>query len=206
MPALSVRERIVIGAGAAVAVVIAGYLFLVEPLVMRSRSAETTVPAREAALERRRLLVSQRPRLTEELVAVNARLEKESARLLRGPTPPLAASELQRVIKDLLPAGSVEIRSERVLPPSDLQGLQEVGIELTLVGSIRDTVAALARLEGADRLLALRDVKIRVVAPGQPRELLTTLTVAGYLLPGATAPGSTVTKVEAKTSGASRND
>jgi len=27
------------------------------------------------------------------------------------------------------------------------------------------------------------DLKIRVVAPGQPRELLTTLTVAGYLLP-----------------------
>ena len=33
---------------------------------------------------------------------------------------------------------------------------------------------------------ALKDVKIRVVAVGQPRELLTTLTVAGYLLPGAT--------------------
>jgi len=68
-----------------------------------------------------------------------------------------------------------------------LQGLQEIGIELTLVGSIRDTVTALARLEGADRLLALRDVKIRVVAAGQPRDLLTTLTVAGYLLPGAKA-------------------
>jgi hypothetical protein len=163
------------------------------------------VPAREATLERRRLLVSQRPRLTAELAAVDARLDMESARLLRGPTPPLAASELQKVIKDLLPGGSVEIRSERVLPPSDLQGLQEVGIELTLVGGIRDTVTALSRLERTDRLLALRDIKIRVVAPGQPRELLTTLTVAGYLLPGATAPGSTGTKVEAR-SGGSGND
>ncbi len=66
----------------------------------------------------------------------------------------------------------------------DQQGLQEIGIELTLVGSIRDTVTALARLERTDRLLALKDVKIRVVAPGQPRDLLTTLTVVGYLLPG----------------------
>jgi len=184
MPALSLRERVVIGAGAAVALVIGGYLFLVEPLVIRSRAAEATVPAREAALERRRLLVSQRPRLTEELAAVNERLATESARLLRGPTPPLAASELQKLLKDLLPAGSVEVRSERVLPAADHQGLQEIGIELTLVGGIRDTVAALARLERADRLLGLKDVKIRVVAPGQPRELLTTLTVAGYLLQG----------------------
>lgn len=184
MATLSLRERVVIGAGAAVALVIGGYLFLVEPLVIRSRAADVTVPVREATLERRRLLLSQRPRLTEELAAVGARLEVESARLLRGPTPPLAASELQKAIKDLLAGGHVEIRSERVLPPADLQGLQEVGVELTLIGSIRDTVTALGRLERADRLLALRDLKIRVVAPGQPRELLTTLTVAGYLLPG----------------------
>ncbi len=185
MAALSVRERMVVGAGAAVALVVGGYLFLVEPLVTRARAVEAAVPAREAALERRRLLVSRRPRLTEELASVTARLEVESARLLRGPTPPLAAAELQKVIKDLLPGGGVEIRSERVLVPSALEGLQEIGIELALVGSIRDTVGALGRLERADRLLALRDVKIRLVAPAQPRDLLTTVTVAGYLLPGA---------------------
>ena len=184
MTALSGRERAIVGTGAVVALAVGGYLFVVEPLLTRARDAEALVPAREATLERRRLLVGQRPRLAEELTAVNERLEHESARLLRGPTPPLAASELQKLVKELLPAGGVEIRSERVLPAADQQGLQEIGIELTLVGSIRDTVAALARLERTDRLLALRDVRIRVVAPGQPRELLTTLTIAGYLLPG----------------------
>jgi Tfp pilus assembly protein PilO len=185
MATLSLRERWVIGTGAVVALGVGGYLFVADPLLARARDAAALVPAREATLERRRLLVNQRPRLAEELAAVNERLETESARLLRGPTPPLAASELQKLVKDLLPAGGVEVRSERVLPPADHQGLQEIGIELTLVGSIRDTVTALARLERTDRLLALKDVKIRVVAPGQPRELLTTVTVAGYLLPGA---------------------
>ena len=186
MPSLSPRERLVVGAGAVVALVIGGYLLVVEPILTRSRNAETTVPAREAALERRRLLVAQRPRLAEELAAVDARLEMEARRLLRGPTAPLAASELQKLVKDLLAAGNVEIRSERVLPASDQNGLQEVPIELTIMGSIRDTVNALSRLERADRLLAVKDFKIRVVAVGQPRELLTTVTVAGYLLPGST--------------------
>lgn len=184
MAALSLRERVIVGAGAVVALAVSGYLFLVEPLVARARDAQALVPVREATLERRRLLVGQRPRLAEELAAVTERLETESARLLRGPTPPLAASELQKLVKELLPPGGVEVRSERVLPPADHQGLQEIGLELALVGSIRDTVAALARLERTDRLLALKDVRIRVVAPGQPRELLATLTVAGYLLPG----------------------
>ena len=184
MAVLSLRERVIVGAGAVVALAVGGYLFLVEPLVARAREARALVPAREATLERRRLLVGQRPRLAEELAAVTERLETESARLLRGPTPPLAASELQKLVKELLPSGGVEVRSERVLPPADHQGLQEIGLELTLVGSIRDTVAALARLERTDRLLALKDVRIRVVAPGQPRELQTTLKIAGYLLPG----------------------
>jgi Tfp pilus assembly protein PilO len=183
MATLTLRERVIVGAGAVVALAVGGYLFLVEPLLTRARDAEAMVPAREATLERRRLLVGRRPRLAEDLAAVTERLETESARLLRGPTPPLAASELQKLVKDLLPAGGVEVRTERVLPAADHQGLQEVGLELTLTGSIRNTVAALAHLERTDRLLALKDVRIRVVAPGQARELLTTLTVVGYLLP-----------------------
>jgi Type II secretion system (T2SS), protein M subtype b len=184
MAGLSLRERVVVGAGAVVALAVGGYLFLVEPLVARARDAQALVPAREATLERRRLLVGQRPRLAEELAAVTERLETESARLLHGPTPPLAAAELQKLVKEMLPSGGAEVRSERVLPPADHQGLQEIGLELTLVGSIRDTVAALARLERTDRLLAFKDVRIRVLAPAQPRELLTTLTIVGYLLPG----------------------
>jgi type II secretory pathway component PulM len=200
VPALSPRERVVVGVGAIVALLVGGYLFLVEPLMTRARDAEATVPVREATLERRRLLIAQRPRLAEELAAVGARLEAESARLLRGPTPPLAASELQKLVKDQLAGSNVEMRSERVLPPSDQQGLQEVAIEITIVGSIRETVSALARLERSDRLLALKEVKMRVVAVSQPRELLTTVTVAGYLLPGAST--QTETRAEPRTAAA----
>lgn len=191
MPTLSPRERIVVGAGAAIALVVGGYLMIVEPLMTRARTAEASVPSREEVLERRQDQIRQQARLAEELTAVNARLEAESGRLLRGPTAPLAASELQQLVKELLGDASVEVRSERVLPASDLQGLQEVSIELAIMGSIRETVTALSRFERAPQLLALKDVKIRVVAVGQPRELLTTVVIAGYLLPGAvpTRPG-----------------
>jgi type II secretory pathway component PulM len=184
MPTLSSRERVVVGAGVAAALVVGGYLFLVEPILTRSRAAEATVPVREATLERRRLLVGQQPRLAQELAAVNARLEAESGRLLRGPTAPLAASELQKIVKDVLAAANVEVRSERVLAASDQQGLLEVPVELTIVAGVRDTVAALVQLERTDRLLAVKSLRIRVAAAGQARDLLTTLTVAGYLLPG----------------------
>jgi type II secretory pathway component PulM len=185
MPALSPRERIVIATGAAVALVVGGYLLVVEPITSRARTAEATASSREEILERRRQQIGQRARLAEELAGVTARLQAESGRLLRGPTAPLAASELQQMVKDLLAGASVEVRSERVLPVSEQQGLQEISIEVAIMGSIRDTVTALAGLERAPHLLALKDVKMRVVAANQPRELLTTLTVAGYLPTGA---------------------
>ena len=116
---------------------------------------------------------------------MKSRLESESARLLQGPTAPLAASELQKLVKDAAARSNMEVRSERVLQASDREGLQEVPIEIIVAGSIRDTVAALYRIEHAERLLMIKDLKIRLVAVGQPRELLTTLTVAGYMMPAA---------------------
>jgi Tfp pilus assembly protein PilO len=189
MATLTRRERTLIGLAVAGLLVVALYLYVVEPLVNRAAELAELAPAREARLEARRRLIIQRPRLTEELVETSKAFEEQAARLLPGPTAPLAASELQKVVKEVAAATNMDVRSERVLPTADLQGLVEVPIELTVAGSIRDTVALLYQIERTRRLLTVKDLKVRVVAVGQPRELLTTLTVAGYLVP-APAPGA----------------
>jgi len=48
----------------------------------------------------------------------------------------------------------------------------------------RRLLAPRPRLIGeTSRLLTVKDLKVRAVAVGQPRDVLTTITVAGYLLP-----------------------
>lgn len=183
MPALTRRERSLVGLGLGAAVLVATYLSLVEPLLIRQRATAELIPAREATLERRRRLIAQHDLLAAERDALGAQIEAAAARLLTGPTPPLAASELQRVVKDAAASAGVEMRSERVLPPADLSGLLDVPIELTVAGTVRETVTLLAELERATRLVTIKDVKIRLVAPGQPRELVTTIVVSGYLRP-----------------------
>ena len=156
------------------------------PRLNRSRELTELGPAREATLEARRRLVAQRPRLAEEQAEATRAFEQQTTRLFLGPTAPIAASELQRGVVKEVPAGAnVDVRSERVLPPTNLPGLQKVPVELTVAGSIRDTVALLYQLGRTSRLLTAKDVKLCVVAVGQPRERLTTLTVAGSLLPAA---------------------
>ena len=185
MAAITRRERSLIGLGVAGAILVGAYLIVVEPLMNRNAELAQILPVREATLERRRQLVAQRDRVAAEQQALAGRLEAESARLLPGATTPLAASELQKLVKEVAQAASVEVRSERVLPPLEMAGLLEVPIEIAVAGGVRQTVALLHLLEQTPRLLTLRDVNIRVVAVGQARDLLTSLTVSGYVLPGA---------------------
>jgi Tfp pilus assembly protein PilO len=185
---LSAREQRLIALALAGAVLVGGWVFVVEPITLSAREVRELIPAREARLERRRQMVAQKGALAAELAQARQRLEAEAPRLLQGPTPPLAASELQKLVKDLAAEAGVEVRSERILPTADRTGVVEVPIEITVAGTIRQCVTLLSLLDRTSKLLTLQDVKIRSVSVGQPRDLLTTVTVSGYLLPAAPRP------------------
>jgi Tfp pilus assembly protein PilO len=188
MMTVNKREQRVIGVALLVGLGLIVYFYGVEPLQEWRRSGAEMIPSREAQLERRRLVVARRPALTAELEKLNQQLQTRAPRWLQGPTPPLAASELQTLVKDVALKAGVEVRSERILPLVDRSGLQEVPIEITVAGGLRETVRLLHDLEHTTKILTVQDVKVRVVAVGQPRDLLTTFNVSGYLLPSASAP------------------
>src|SRR5262249_43717019 len=142
----------------------------------------------EATLERRRLLVAQRPVIAAEIENANKRIEAMAPRWLKGPTPPLAASELQTLVKGLAEQAGAEVRSERILPLVDRGRLQEVPIEITVASGLREAVRLLYHPDHTTKNLTAHDVKVRVVAVGQQRDLLTTFTVSGYLAPSGTTP------------------
>jgi hypothetical protein len=192
------RERRLVGLAVFVGLALLAYVYAIEPLEEWRRSGSELIPTREALLERRRLVVAQRPALLAELEKVNQRLETKAPRWLQGPTPPLAASELQTLVKDLAVKAGAEVRSERILPLVDRSGLQEVPIEITVAAGLRETVRLLYDLEHTTKSLTVQDVKVRVVAVGQPRDLLTTFNVSGYLLPSAPSPTAGGTAPETK--------
>ena len=164
------------------------WVLLLEPALTRHREMAELIPAREATLDGRRAVVARRERLAVELEALDREIDEASTGFLPGPTAPLAASALQKIMKDLAARAAVDVRSERVLASQDLSGVLEIPLELTVAGSVRQVITLLARLERATSTLAVKDVKIRVAAPGQPRELIATLVIAGYLRPGTSAP------------------
>jgi Tfp pilus assembly protein PilO len=181
---LSRRERLFVGLGALGLVVILGWIFVVQPLTERNRTTGELVPSRIQVLTRRLDLLARKDTIAKDLEATNADIERLSSRFLTEAAPAVAASELQKLTKDMASQAATEIRSERILPPVERGELLEIPVEIAVSGEVRQLVDLLSRLEGSQKLLTVQDLRVRVVNVSQPKELLATLTVSGFILPG----------------------
>ena len=180
---VSPRERAIIVGGAAVVALILGWFFVISPLLAKSTATADLVPERERLLVRRMDLLARRNQIAADLEDANARVERLNGRLLTAAAPAVAASELQKLVKDMAAEARTDIRSERILPPEERGELLEIPVEIAVSAEIRQLVDLLARVESAQKLLTVKDLRVRVVNVSQPKELLATLTVSGFILP-----------------------
>jgi Tfp pilus assembly protein PilO len=180
---LSRRERVLIVASVLVLGVLGILEFVVQPIREENRIAADLVPVRERTLQRRQELIARKSAISAELAQVNARIDEQSARFLAAAAPPVAASELQKIAKDSATAAGMEVRSERILPPVERGELLEIPVEIAVSGQIRNLVELLSRLEAAPKLVVVQDVKVRVMNVAQPKDLLTTVTLTGFIMP-----------------------
>jgi len=187
MPALRPRERRLLIAAGLLAVGVAGYLYVVEPLIETHASTRELVVARRGLLARQERLLARSEAYGRELTALRAEIERRRSRLLTGDKVPVAASELQKLVKTTAQEAGIEVRSERILAPVDRGGYAEVPVEMTLSGPIRGLTAFLHRLEETPVLVAMTDLKVRAPTTGANRELSATIALSGFI-PGA--PGS----------------
>jgi len=165
-------------------VLVLSWIFVVEPLTERARNTSELVPSRSQVLGRRLELLARKDSIVKDLERTNGNIERASARFLTEAAPAVAASELQKLTKEMAAQAATEIRSERILPPVERGEVLEIPVEIAVSGEVRQLVDLLARLETAPKMLTVQDLRIRVVNVSQPKELLATLTVSGFILPG----------------------
>jgi type II secretory pathway component PulM len=146
---LSRRERLVVGLAVIAAVVLGAWLYVVEPILEHNRSSADLVPARAQVLQQRRDLIGRQAAINAELDTTMKRFDKLSEGFLTAGTPAVAASELQKIVKDMAAQARTEVRSERILPPADRGELLEIPVEIAVSCEIRQLVDLLARLESA---------------------------------------------------------
>ena len=180
---LSRRERAIIFGAGVVALIVVAWLFVLEPIRERNEITAELVPVREELLTRRRELVARKDTVASDLQAINQQIEKLSTRFLTAAAPAVAASELQNIAKEMAAAAKTETRSERILPTVERGELVEIPIEIAVSGEIRQLVDLLSRIESAPKLIRVQDLKVRVMNITQPKDLLATMTLSGFIRP-----------------------
>jgi Tfp pilus assembly protein PilO len=190
MPALRPRERRLLILAGLLVLGVAGYVYVIEPLIQAHAATQELVVARRALLARQERLLARSDAYGKELADLRAEIERRRARLLTADKTPIAASELQKLVKTTAQEAGIEVRSERILAPVDRGGYSEVPVEMTLTGPIRGLTAFLHRLDETPILVALTDLKVRSPATGATRELSATIALSGFIpgSMGAAAP------------------
>ena len=181
MAALRPREQRLLVLAGLLGIGVAGYVYVAEPLVERHAATRELVVARRGILVRQERLVARSEAYGRELGALRAEIAQRRGRLLAGDKAPVAAAELQKLVKTTAQEAGIEVRSERILAPVDRGGYVEVPVEVTLSGPIRGLTTFLHRLEEAPVLLALTDLKVRAPATGATRDLSATIALSGFI-------------------------
>jgi type II secretory pathway component PulM len=189
MPALRPRERRLLMLAGLLGIGVAAYVYVVEPLIAMHAATRDLVAARQGLLARQERLVARSEAYSRELETLQAEIARRQGRLLAGDKAPVAASELQKLVKTTAQEAGIDIRSERILAPVERGGYAEVSVEVTLSGPIRGLTTFLHRLEDAPILLALTDLKVRAPAAGTTRDLSATVALSGFI--PATVPAGT---------------
>jgi type II secretory pathway component PulM len=188
--ALRPRERRLLLIAGVLTFGVIGYVYVVEPLIETHAATRELVVARRALLARQQRLVTRADAYRRELAGLRAEVGRARGRLLTGDKAPVAASELQKLVKSTAQEAGVEVRSERILQPIDRGGYAEVPVEVTLAGPIRGLTAFLHRLDEAPVLLALTDLKVRAPTAGGARDLSATVALSGFIPAPTATPAS----------------
>lgn len=142
--------------------VLAGYQFVVAPVVAAYRDSDEAIERNQALLQRYLRLAAERPAL-DEMVAEQEALVADAAGYLQGGSEALAAAELQNRVKELVENAGGTLHSTQNLRSSDDDDApaRRATVRVRFSVDIEGLAQVLYELETGEPYLFVEEVTIR---------------------------------------------
>lgn len=101
--------------------------------------------------------------------------------LIPGDKPAVGAAELQKVLKDMASSTGIEIKSERIINPVEMDTYSIISVEITFISTVAKLRDLLYSIETSPFILSIPDMKIRVMNIMNPTDIHVNLTVRGLI-------------------------
>jgi hypothetical protein len=107
--------------------------------------------------------VGRESSLAAEAAALGAEISAYEATLLPGATPPLAAADLQTLLKQFSEQSGLKIQSEKILPHVKRDSYLEIPVQIVANGDIRNLKEFLVAVDSSKLFMAVENVSLRTV-------------------------------------------
>ncbi len=182
---VNIREKKLVMGTLAVALVVLGYYYVVEPFIESQQRIAAELATGIAAATQNQFRVSRKEKLEHRLSQLKQEYTELEAGLLPGAKAPLAAAELQKIIKTIVKKRKgVKIISEKVLEPVELGNYQRIAVQVTISCLVTRLKEVIYRLENNRTMLNISQVNIRVANQRHPKDIKTTIIVEGAIRRG----------------------
>jgi hypothetical protein len=125
--------------------------------------------------------IAEKGETEKRITGVKTELEEVEKGLIPGDKPAVGAAELQKILKDTASSAGIEIRSERILNPIDINDYSIISVEVAFVSTTARFRDLIYSIETSPFILVIPDMKIRVTNLRNPTDIQVNLTVRGLI-------------------------
>jgi Tfp pilus assembly protein PilO len=161
--AISSRERLLLIGVAAVLVAYLGARPMLSRVVIVGPQSEKLLAEKLSVLAAYRQAVGRESSLAAEAAALEADIGAYEEGLLPGTTPPLAAADLQTLLKQYSDRAGLKIQSEKILPHVKRDAYLEIPVQIVANGEIRNFKDFLVAVDSSKLSIAVQDLSLRSV-------------------------------------------
>lgn len=166
--AITGRERRFLIGAAAVLVLYLGVNKLGLPRILAGvrtigPRSDKLLAERMETIDAYRQSVGREGSLEAEAAALRAEIGSFESTLLPGATPPLAAADLQTLLKKFSDSAGLKIQSEKILPHVKRDAYIEIPVQIVANGEMRNLKEFLVAVDASKIFIAVQDISFRTV-------------------------------------------
>jgi hypothetical protein len=158
-----VRERRFLIAAAALLVAYLGARPLLGRVAVLGPQSGKLLTEKLKVIAAYRQAVGREGSLAAEAAALGAEIGAYEASLLPGATPPLAAADLQTLLKQFSDRAGLKIQSEKILPHVKRDAYLEIPVQIVANGELRNLKDFLVAVDSSKLFMAVQDFSLRTV-------------------------------------------
>jgi hypothetical protein len=160
---ITARERWFLVGAAVLLVLYFGARALVGRVTVVGPQAGKLLSEKMKVIAAYRQAVGREGALAAEAAALGAEISGYEEALLPGATPPLAAADMQTLLKQYSDSAGLKIQSEKILPHVKRESYLEIPVQIVANGDIRSLKDFLVAVDSSKRFMAVQDLSLRTV-------------------------------------------